>query len=123
VYNTGDRWPVIQAYETETVVDDYIDQIAPSRTFALAEEVPMIIQLGMGRGLDENSAIVLGIEGYKNEARFSDEPVRHKLLDLIGDLYLSGVPIRYLSVGAERPGHRANVKAAQMLYESVTWTR
>ena len=123
VYTTGDRWPGIQAFETENVIADYQDQVAPARTFALAEEVPMIIQLGMGRGLDENSALVLGIEGYKNPARFTDEPARHKLLDLIGDLYLAGIPIQYLSVGAERSGHRANVKAAQMLYESIRGTR
>jgi UDP-3-O-acyl-N-acetylglucosamine deacetylase len=123
VYATGDRWPGVQAFETEQVLIDYRDQIAPARTFALAEEVPMIIQLGMGRGLDEHSALVLGIEGYKNPPRFPDEPARHKLLDLIGDLYLAGIPIQYLSVGAERSGHRANVKTAQMLYESIGGAR
>ena len=74
---------------------------------------------GLGKGLDEKSALILGIEGYKNEARFPDEPARHKLLDLIGDLYLSGVPIRHINVVAERSGHRTNVKAAAMLAQAL----
>ena len=123
VYDTGDRWPGEQAFETTDVIADYLSEIAPARTFALAEEVPMVIQLGMGRGLDEHSALVLGIEGYKNVPRFPDEPARHKLLDMIGDLYLAGIPIRHLSASGQRPGHRANVKAAQMLYDSIAASR
>lgn len=119
-YITSPRWPGEQAFEDLDVVAVYPEQIAPARTFALAEEIPMIIQMGLGQGLDESSALILGIEGYKNEPRFPDEPSRHKLLDLIGDLYLAGVPIRALNVVAERSGHRANVRAAQMLAESLT---
>ena len=119
IYDVTPRWPGAQEFEATDVVGQYASEIASARTFALAEEVPMIIQLGLGRGLDESSALVLGIEGYKNEARFVDEPARHKLLDMIGDLYLAGVPIRFLSVVGERPGHRANVKAAQMVAEML----
>jgi len=119
VYATNGRWPVEQSFETIDTHASYAQEIAPARTFVLAEEIPMIIQLGLGRGLDESSALILGIEGYKNEARFEDEPARHKLLDLIGDLYLSGVPIRHVNVVAERSGHRNNVKAAAMLAQSV----
>jgi len=115
VYNTGSRWPGRQAFESTSIVESYRSEISPARTFAFAEEIPMIIQMGLGKGLDESSALILGIEGYKNEARFEDEPARHKLLDLIGDLYLSGIPIRVLNVVSERSGHTANVKAAAML--------
>jgi len=119
-YQTGDRWPGRQGFETTDVAQTYAAEIAPARTFVLAEEIPMIIQLGLGRGLDEDSAVIVGIEGYKNLARFPDELARHKLLDVIGDLYLAGVPIRHLNVVAERSGHRANVHAAAMLWQAVS---
>jgi UDP-3-O-acyl-N-acetylglucosamine deacetylase len=119
VYAMDDRWPGEQSFETLDTAGVYQKEIASARTFVLAEEIPMIIQLGLGKGLDENTALILGIEGYKNEARFEDEPARHKLLDVIGDLYLSGVPIRHINVVAERSGHRSNVKAAAMLAQAV----
>lgn len=119
VFTTPDRWPGEQAFEAEDVTASYAEAIAPARTFAFAEEIPFIIQAGLGKGLDETSALILGIEGYKNESRFDDEPARHKLLDVIGDLYLAGVPLRALSVVAERSGHRANVHAAKMLAEAT----
>lgn len=120
IFATDRRWPNEQAYEREDAVEGYGEEIARARTFAFAEEIPMIIQMGLGKGLDENSALILGIEGYKNEARFPDEPARHKLLDLMGDLYLAGIPIRALDVVAERTGHRANVKTAAMLAQAIS---
>lgn len=118
-YDLGQRFPGLQSYESEDAARDFPESIAPARTFALAEEIPFIIQAGLGKGLDEASCVVLGIEGYKNEVRFEDEPARHKLLDLIGDLYLAGVPIRALNVVAEKSGHRTNVKAASLLAEAM----
>ena len=119
VYDVGDRWPGEQSFEVTDVVAAYKEAIAPARTFALAEELPMIRQAGLGRGLDESSALVVGTDGYENAARFADEPARHKLLDAIGDLYLAGIPIRNLNVVAERSGHRTNVRAASSLLESI----
>jgi len=119
VYQTGNRWPGEQVGGYDDVIPAYADEIAPSRTFAFAEEIPAAIQAGLGRGLDETSVLVLGMEGYKNEARFPDEPARHKLLDAMGDLYLAGLPARCLSVVAEQSGHKANVAAAAMLVESL----
>lgn len=117
VYDVGDRWPGQQVFESLSAIHDYAEAIAPARTFALAEEVPQLITAGLGQGLDEQSALILGIEGYKNDPRFEDEPARHKLLDLMGDLYLSGIPIRFLNVSAEKSGHRCNVLAAKLLQE------
>lgn len=118
-YQMGARFPGEQIFESETVLDAFPNEIAPARTFALAEEVPFLLQHGLGLGLDESSALILGIEGYKNAARFPDEPARHKLLDLIGDLYLAGVPIAALNVVGERSGHRVHVKVAAMLAEAI----
>lgn len=111
-YDTNTRWPGLQDFELKRVTQGYVSEVAGARTFAFEEELPMISQMGLGRGLDESSALILGSEGYTNQARFDDEPARHKLLDLIGDLYLSGVPIRFLDVVAHRSGHTANVMAA-----------
>ncbi len=119
VYDAGSRWPGTQSFESGSVIRDYGKEIAPARTFALEEELPMIRQAGLGKGLDESSALLLGQEGYMNVARFPDEPARHKLLDLIGDLYLAGIPIGILSVVSEKSGHTANVKAAAMLRQAI----
>lgn len=119
LYDLGDRWPGLQEFESYLSPEAYAREIAPARTFALVEEVPQILEFGLAKGLDQETALILGIEGYKNEARFEDEPARHKLLDLIGDLYLSGVPVRLLNVAAERSGHATNVRAAALLREHI----
>jgi UDP-3-O-[3-hydroxymyristoyl] N-acetylglucosamine deacetylase len=122
-FHSGSRWPHDQTYETVQVTSDYKTQIAPARTFGFVEELPAILEAGYAQGLDLTTALVLGLAGYQNEPMFSDEPARHKLLDLIGDLALAGVPIRFLNVTAERSGHRLNVAAANLLARSVTIER
>lgn len=108
-------WPYEQAFETEDMVGGYGGQIAPARTTAFHHEVEMARQAGLGRGLNETSVLVLGPSGCVNTARFEDELPRHKLLDLMGDLYLAGVPMRTLSIVGQRSGHRLNVEAASRL--------
>jgi UDP-3-O-[3-hydroxymyristoyl] N-acetylglucosamine deacetylase len=119
VFEVPNRWPGEQAFDQEDIAAEYASEVAPARTFALAEEVPAILQAGLAKGLDDQSALILGIEGYKNDARFENEPARHKLLDLLGDLYLAGVPAKFLNVVAERSGHASNVRAAGLLAEAV----
>jgi UDP-3-O-acyl-N-acetylglucosamine deacetylase len=118
-FECGKRWPGSQHFEFP-FTGDYGREVAPARTFAFEEELPMIRQNGLGKGLDEETALVIGKAGYVNAARFPDEPARHKMLDLIGDLYLSGVPPQFLNVVAQRSGHRTNVEAARKLREHVT---
>jgi UDP-3-O-[3-hydroxymyristoyl] N-acetylglucosamine deacetylase len=117
VFDVGARWPGLQAYEG--CLASYETEIAPARTIVLSEEIESAQQAGLGRGLDESSVLVLESNGYRNEPRFADEPARHKLLDLIGDLYLSGVPVAMLNVVAERTGHRSNVEMARMLFDAT----
>lgn len=113
------RWPFRQVFETADVARDYRREIAPARTFGFEEDLAEIRDAEFGRGLDLESALLIGSEGYVNSARFSDEPARHKLLDAIGDLYLAGIPIQFLNVAAERSGHTANVGAAKVLLDRV----
>ncbi len=116
---TGKRWPGEQIFEVQDAVASYASEIAPARTFAFAEEVEPLRMAGLGQGLDERSALILGDEGYVNAARFPDEPARHKLLDLMGDLYLAGIPVRALNVVAQRTGHRINVELAAILARAL----
>jgi UDP-3-O-acyl-N-acetylglucosamine deacetylase len=120
VYDLGVRWPGQQSFELLDLPQGYSDEIAPARTLVLSEEIEAAKSLGLGRGLDGSSVLIIGGGGYLNESRFPDEPARHKLLDLIGDVYLAGIPLRHLNVVAERTGHRANVHVAKMLREAVT---
>lgn len=123
VFDTGERWPQIQDFELFLDADRYQREIAPARTFCFEEELEWIQTHGLGKGLDADSALVLATDGYKNSALFPDEPARHKLLDLIGDLYLTGIPYKALNVVGEKSGHRANIQAAIKLAEHVKITR
>jgi UDP-3-O-[3-hydroxymyristoyl] N-acetylglucosamine deacetylase len=118
-FDTGQRWPGSQVYESTQIEAVYANEVAPARTFGFAEEIPVIIERGLARGLNLETALVIGDTGYNNYALFEDEPARHKLLDAIGDLFLAGVPPRFLNVAAERTGHRANVKAAHLLWQAI----
>lgn len=118
-FETGERWPGTQIFESEHIDQVYVEAVAPARTFGFAEEIPVIIERGLARGLNLETALVIGETGYNNYALFEEEPARHKLLDAMGDLFLAGVPPRFLNVAAERTGHRANVKAAQLLWQAI----
>lgn len=89
----------------------YIARIAPARTFAFASEVEALAERGLGQGVDPESVVVVGetilCSGRPFEA---DEPARHKLLDLLGDLYVHGGPPRG-RVLARRPGHGVTHRA------------
>ena len=112
---TADVWPGKQSFEAFLDPRVYTSEVAPARTFVFEDEIAVVQRAGFGQGLDESSALVLGQMGYVNPSIFPDEAARHKLLDLIGDLYLSGIPIRAVDVVAERSGHAANIEAAAKL--------
>lgn len=88
---------------------DYATQIAPARTFVLESEVQALRDSGVGTHLTEEDVLVIGKDGPlgNNKMRFSDEPVRHKIADLIGDLYLLGAPIQGRII-AYKSGHATN---------------
>ncbi len=99
--------------------DDYAKNIAPARTFCLDSEAQGMRRLGLFRRLSTRDMLVFGSEGpINNTLRFPDEPARHKLLDLIGDLSLVGRPI-CARVRAVRSGHALNHAAARALLEST----
>ena len=88
---------------------DYAQQLAPARTFVLETEIEALRTAGLGTHLTEEDVLVIGAQGPlgKNAFRFPDEPVRHKIVDLIGDLYLLGAPIHGRII-AHKSGHALN---------------
>jgi UDP-3-O-[3-hydroxymyristoyl] N-acetylglucosamine deacetylase len=103
--------------------DAFVDEIAPARTFTFLKEVEMLRQQGLALGGSLENAIVIGDTGILNNAlRFDDEFVRHKILDVIGDMALVGYPLIGHLV-AHRGGHALHTAfAAQVLEERDAWT-
>jgi len=123
-----------------THINEFESEISKCRTFCFLHELEMMYKAGLIKGGDLNNAIVIvdrivadsemselakmfnkqkvevRKEGILNnvELRFQNEPARHKLLDLIGDLALAGMPIK-AQIMAARPGHAANVAFAKKI--------
>ena len=94
---------------------DYARLIAPARTFGFKEDEPKLRDMGLIRGASEECVIILTTQGVQNgPLRFADEFVRHKVLDLIGDLALAGRRIQGRVV-AERAGHAMHTALVQRL--------
>lgn len=104
-----------QLFATRVDASTYTEQIAPARTFALAEEAQAMRERGMFAHLSPRDVLVIDADGpIENEFRFTNEPARHKALDLIGDLSLAGRPIEGKIV-ASRSGHALNHALARAL--------
>lgn len=127
-----------------TTISEFKKEISSSRTFCFLHELEMLLEHDLIKGGDLNNAIVvvdkevseqelkkLGVlfnkedidvakEGFLNniELRHQNEPARHKLLDMIGDLALVGVPIKG-HIMAARPGHAANVAFAKKIKAQI----
>lgn len=99
-----------QFYTFDVGEDNFVEEIAPARTFALESEIEMLRSAGLIKGGTLECAVVVGDNGPLNEdgLRFDDEPVRHKILDLMGDLTLFGARFRGHII-AMRSGHAVNV--------------
>jgi UDP-3-O-[3-hydroxymyristoyl] N-acetylglucosamine deacetylase len=101
--------------------ESFVEDIAPARTFGFLKEVEMLRQRGLALGGSLDNAIVLGETGALNALRFEDEFVRHKILDVIGDLTLVGYPVIGHLV-AHRGGHALHTAfAAKILEEQDAW--
>jgi UDP-3-O-[3-hydroxymyristoyl] N-acetylglucosamine deacetylase len=102
-------------FRGDLATGDYARHIAPARTFGFKEDEAMLRNMGLIRGASEACAIILSRHGVQNgPLRFEDEFVRHKVLDLIGDLALAGRRIQGRVV-AERAGHAMHTALVQKL--------
>jgi UDP-3-O-acyl-N-acetylglucosamine deacetylase len=112
----GPRGPLArQTFTTEVTPETFARELAPCRTFLLAEEVAGLKAQGIGVHLKPADVLVFDHAGpLDNRLRFANEPARHKLLDLIGDLSLCGFDLAGRIV-AYRSGHALNARLALRL--------
>ena len=106
-----------QFYEIILNGSNFAKEIAPSRTFVLEQEAELLQKQGLGQGANYENTLVVGEKGIiQNTLRFEDEFARHKILDLVGDLYLMGCPVQGHII-AYRSGHPLNMRLIQKLKE------
>jgi len=99
----------------------FAKEVAPARTFCLEREVAHILQKGLGKGGDyKNSLILRGTDGspIENQFIFANEPARHKVVDLLGDLALLNVDLKAHIIGI-RSGHLLNKQLLKKLEEKL----
>ena len=102
--------------------EEFMSQVAPARTFIFEQEVAELRSRGMGQHLTAKDLLVISNDGpIDNAFRFADECARHKVLDLIGDLYLIGHPLRGRLV-AHKSGHELNHMLARKLLQQQEQT-
>ncbi len=98
----------------------YQSQIAAARTFTIYEEIEELLKLGKIKGGSLDCAVVLKGDKIisKEPLRFKDEFVRHKILDIIGDITLLGLPLK-AHIVATRPGHAINAEFTKAVFERL----
>lgn len=99
--------------------DTFATEIAPARTFGFLRDAKMLQEQGLIKGVSLENAVAIGDESILNEdLRFPDEFVRHKILDLLGDMYLLGRPVKGHVIGV-KSGHASHVKFSQEVKKSL----
>jgi UDP-3-O-[3-hydroxymyristoyl] N-acetylglucosamine deacetylase len=110
----GNQW-----YSWTPEQENFASAIAPARTFGLAHQIDSLRQAGLIKGGSLDNALVCGDSGWLNPPlRFSNEPVRHKLLDLVGDLSLLGTfPVAHFL--AYKASHNLHIQLAKALVQQI----
>ncbi|HKE00811.1 MAG TPA: 3-hydroxyacyl-ACP dehydratase FabZ, partial [Planctomycetota bacterium] len=106
-----------QSYSCRLDAPTFLSEIAPARTFCVADEIEWLRSQGLGKGASAENTVVLS-RGEAPALRIPDEPLRHKVLDLIGDLFLLGVDLN-AHVVASRTGHSANAELVRRLADEM----
>ena len=102
-------------YADFTITEDvYAREIAPARTIAYEKEIDALRQMGLGLGGTLENVIVYNDAGWLNALKYPDELVRHKILDVIGDLRLAGIFNCHIVAAAS--GHALNTRLAKAIY-------
>jgi UDP-3-O-[3-hydroxymyristoyl] N-acetylglucosamine deacetylase/3-hydroxyacyl-[acyl-carrier-protein] dehydratase len=118
--SADDRGIHTQHLSLDIDYESYVAQIAPARTFTIYEDIEELLKLGKIKGGSLDSAIVIKGDKIvsKEPLRFKDEFVRHKILDIVGDVVLAGMPIKAHIVGV-RPGHALNAELSKVLRKKI----
>jgi UDP-3-O-[3-hydroxymyristoyl] N-acetylglucosamine deacetylase/3-hydroxyacyl-[acyl-carrier-protein] dehydratase len=110
--------PLAQLVSLEFNEDSFVNEIAPARTFCLKREVEFLKAQGLGKGGDSSNVVVISDDGTPDHPpRLEDEMARHKILDIIGDLYLLGSIPKGHIIGV-KSGHDLNTQLIQKIAES-----
>jgi UDP-3-O-[3-hydroxymyristoyl] N-acetylglucosamine deacetylase/3-hydroxyacyl-[acyl-carrier-protein] dehydratase len=102
------------SFQLELDAESFEREIAPARTFCLASEVEALQKAGFGKGANRENTVILG--DPQMSLRLPGEPVRHKLLDLLGDLHLLGADL-HAHIIATRSGHALNAELVRRLLD------
>ena len=105
-----------QEFETDITAETFRNELCEARTFCLYREIEGLMNAGLIKGGSLDNAVVIkdGVILSKDGVRYPNEIVRHKMLDIVGDIYLLGCQIKGHYI-AERPGHPSNVALAQLI--------
>ncbi|MEL6440106.1 MAG: UDP-3-O-acyl-N-acetylglucosamine deacetylase [Cyanobacteria bacterium J06621_8] len=111
----GNQW-----YSWQPDSESFVEEIAPARTFGFADQIEQLRQAGLIQGGNLSNALVCSHQGWLNPPlRFTNEPARHKLLDLVGDLSLLGqLPTAHII--AYKASHKLHTQLAIKLSEAVS---
>lgn len=108
-----------QIFPIRVSSESFLKEIAPARTFLFEKEAEQFRAAGLGQHLTYDDVVVIGPDGVVgNQFRYPDECVRHKILDLIGDLYLAGRPLRG-KILARKSGHALNHELVRKLLDGI----
>ncbi|MHA1600425.1 MAG: UDP-3-O-acyl-N-acetylglucosamine deacetylase [Alphaproteobacteria bacterium] len=113
-----------QEWSIQVTQDNYKRDISRARTFGFLREVDELRKMGLGRGGSLDNTVVVDGDGILNDGglRYGNEFVRHKVLDMIGDLYLAGAPVVGRVRGA-RSGHALTLRLLKALFaDSSAWS-
>ena len=102
-----------QYYDIELTEENFLKEIATARTVAFMHEVEQMKKMGLGLGGNTDNVVVFDNTGILSETRFDNELIRHKILDVIGDLYLLGHIKAH--VVAVKTGHAFNAELARQI--------
>lgn len=106
-----------QVLELEINKENYLREIAPARTFGFDYEIEYLKKNNLALGGSLDNAVVLTKDSVMNKEglRFKDEFVRHKILDLLGDLKVGGLRFKDIKITAVRPSHKANYDLVKLI--------
>ncbi len=109
-----------QQIELKITSENFIKEISHSRTFCFDYEIEALKSRGLAKGGGLENTLVIGINRIHNKEklRYQDEFVRHKLLDLLGDLYLLGRPLK-AHIIAKRSGHKHNINFVNLIKKEM----
>ena len=112
-----------QLFQVTISKETFARESAPARTCVLEHEIKDLKARGLGKGANCQNTLVLSRDGIiSNELRYKNEFVRHKILDLIGDLYSTNGQLN-AQVLATRSGHQQNLRMVKMILESTARER